>query len=136
MKTIRTLFLVVLGIIVLIIGLIFSLANMMPVTLKFYHYETISMPLWFLVMISVLSGAFLTVILIFLDLYRGARKISKMKKELRGLERNLSALKQENLLLENDRNNLKKEMHGKTNSEKPRSVKKDTDNAVEVQSED
>lgn len=132
MKTIKTLFLVVLGIVILILGLIFSLANMTPVTLKFYHYETVPMPLWFLVIVCVLLGALFTVFLIFLDLYRGARKLSKMKKELKGLEKNLDSLKIENFSLEEERNRLKREMNNKTASDTKVSESNDEKNEQEI----
>lgn len=93
MKTIKTLLVVVIAIILLIVGLLFSQANSLPVTLKFYHYETLAMPLWFLVIISALAGAVLSVVLVFLDLFRGSRKVSKYKRETKLLTREVNTLK-------------------------------------------
>jgi len=103
MKTIKTLIYVVLGIVILILGLVFCLANMTPVTLKFYHFETVPIPLWFLVIVSMLAGAVLTVILITLDLYRGARKLSNLKKELKSIEKKFNSLKEEKKALEHEK---------------------------------
>ena len=113
MKTIKTLALVIIGIMVLIIGLIFSLANMTPVTLRFYHFETIAIPLWFLVIISALAGAIFTIFLILLDLYRGFRKLTKLKKDLKSLQKEISNLKCENETLAKQKNSLEKSIHEK-----------------------
>lgn len=110
MKTIKTLVLIVIGIVLLILGLIFSLANMTPVTLKFYHFETIAMPLWFLVIMSVLLGAVFTIVLIVLDLYRGSRKLSRVKRELKSLESKYSSLKNDKERIERDKAELQKSM--------------------------
>jgi uncharacterized integral membrane protein len=108
MKTVKTLLYVVFAIVALIFGLLFSQANSIPITLKFYHYETLAMPLWFLVVVSALAGAVLTVLLVFFDLFKGSRKISRFKKENKSLQQEITAHKNECSTLRNQNEELTK----------------------------
>ena len=66
-----------------LMGILFCMSNMTPVTLKFYHFETYPIPISFLVILAMLFGGLLTVIITVLDIYKGSRKLTRLKKDIK-----------------------------------------------------
>lgn len=136
MKTIKTLLIVIFAIILLIIGLLFSQANSLPVTLKFYHYETLAMPLWFLVIISALAGAVLSVVLVFFDLFKGSRRVSKYKRDAKMLTREVNSLKTDLTTARDEIQRLKEALDKQNTTETSPTVTQETEPEVETKTEE
>lgn len=77
----------IIGVLIVLFVITFSLANTLPVQLKYYDFINVTLPTYMLVFIVFLAGVVFTGFVGILERYRLTRTIAKLNRTVRDLRR-------------------------------------------------